>query len=177
VRLTLVILSLAATAVPMRAAPSLEYRVKAVFLFNFAQFVDWPPEAFANAESPLVIGVLGNDSFDGILDEAVRGEKAHGRQLIVRRYRQVQDIGVCHVLFISPVDEAQLPGILSELRGRSILTVGESEGFAKAGGIIRFMSDRGRIHLRINVAVAREANLRLSSKLLRPAEIVDSGKD
>ncbi|MDB6127836.1 MAG: YfiR family protein [Verrucomicrobia bacterium] len=156
----------------LEAAPTKEYQVKAVFLFNFAQFVDWPAESFAAPNSPVVIGVLGDDPFDGLLDDAVRGETAHGRPLAVQRFKRVSEIETCHVLFIGPKDSQHLAEILRDLQGRNILTVGESENFAKSGGIIRFMTDNGKIRLRINVDAAHDANLKLSSKLLRPAEIV-----
>ena len=70
------------------AAPT-EYQVKAVFLFNFSQFVDWPPASFADGRSPLVIGVLGRDPFGATLDEIVRGETVNGRPLVVRRYESI----------------------------------------------------------------------------------------
>src|SRR5688500_2932564 len=78
-----------------------EYQLKAVFLFNFAQFVEWPPEAFPENQSPLVIGVLGEDPFGPYLDQIVSGENANNRPLAVQRYRQVEEIKTCHILFIS----------------------------------------------------------------------------
>ena len=163
-----------ALPVLLEAAPTREYQVKAVFLFNFAQFVDWPSDSFPNPDSPIVIGVLGEDPFDGLLDDAVRGETAHGRPLKIQRFQNASEVGVCHVLFIGPKDQIHLAEVLRDLQGRNILTVGESDNFAKSGGIIRFVTDKGKIRLRVNVDAARDANLKLSSKLLRPAEIVHS---
>jgi YfiR/HmsC-like len=147
-----------------------EYQVKAVFLFNFAQFVDWPPRAFPDKLAPLIIGVLGDDPFSTYLDETVRGEKANGRSLMVQRYRRVTDIKTCHVLFISRSENDRLDQILSTLRGRSILTVGESEDFALRGGMIQFIKEKNKIRMRINLEAVRAANLKISSKLLRVAE-------
>src|SRR5881296_3853751 len=65
-------------------APVAEYQIKAVFLFNFAQFVDWPTNAFSEAQAPLVIGVLGEDPFGVYLDETVRGEKVNNRPVAVQ---------------------------------------------------------------------------------------------
>src|SRR6266702_4256829 len=79
------------------ATATREYQVKAVFLFNFTQFVEWPAGAFARVNTPLVIGVLGDDPFGAYLDETVRGETANGRPLVVVRYRRVQEIGDCQV--------------------------------------------------------------------------------
>jgi YfiR/HmsC-like len=147
-----------------------EYQVKAVFLFNFAQFVDWPAKSFADTQAPLVIGVLGDDPFGQYLDETVRGEKANGRPLIVQRYRRVGDLKTCHVLFISRSENDHLDQVLGSLRGRNTLTVGESEDFALRGGMIQFIKEKNKIRMRINLEVVRSANLKISSKLLRVAE-------
>jgi hypothetical protein len=163
-------------AVSAPVAPSREYQVKAVFLFNFAQFVDWPPAAFAGAEAPLVIGVLGEDPFGNSLDEVTRDETVGRHKLTVRRYRRVEEIETCHVLFISRSEAARLAEIFTALRGRSILTVGDAEGFAQNGGMIRLLMENNKVRLRINVAAAKAASLTISSKLLRPAEIVGTGK-
>src|SRR5271169_1231341 len=92
---------------------SREYQIKAVFLFNFAQFVEWPHEAFSNDESPLVIGVLGEDPFGPYLDETVRGEKVNKRPLVIRRFRKVEDIQECHVLIISRSESSHLGEVLA----------------------------------------------------------------
>jgi YfiR/HmsC-like len=157
--------------------PSREYQVKAVFLFNFTQFVEWPAEAFADPTAPLVIGVLGEDPFGAFLDETVRGERANGRPLLVERFRRVQEIGNCQVLFISRSESDRLGEILASLAGKPILTVSDIEGFAPRGGVIRLVTVGGKIRLRINLDSARVAKLTISSKLLRPSEIVASGKD
>lgn len=152
-----------------------EYQVKAVFLYNFAQFVEWPPEAFADERAPLVIGVLGQDPFGPDLDAALRGETAANRPLVVRRFANVAEIDVCHILFISGSEWPHIDEVLSALRGRSILTVGDTEGFARRGGMIRFVTERNRIRLRISLDAATRAKLTISSKLLRLAEIVPAG--
>ncbi|MGH8528018.1 MAG: YfiR family protein [Gammaproteobacteria bacterium] len=165
-------LDLSAQTVPAR-----EYQVKAVFLFNFAQFVDWPPQAFADAQTPLVIGVLGRDPFGAYLDETVRGETVNNRSLLVQRYGRVEDINTCHILFISRSEADRLEQILARLRSRNILTVADAEGFALPGVMIRLVTVENKIRLRINLEVAQAANLRISSKLLRTAEIISSGND
>lgn len=149
-----------------------EYDVKAVFLFNFSQFVDWPNSAFADEQAPLVIGVLGGDPFGSALEEAVRDETVNGRPLAVRRYARVEDVADCHILFIDRAQQAQLPEILGALSERHCLTVSDAEGFAHAGGVIQFVTIDNRIRLQINLDAAKMANLTISSKLLRPAHIV-----
>lgn len=168
-----------AGALPARAQapPPTEYDVKAVFLFNFSQFVDWPAAAFADGRSPLVIGVLGRDPFGATLDEIVRGETVNGRPLVVRRYQSFEQIDTCHILFIDRSQDSQLDAIVAALKNRSILTVGDFDGFARRGGMIRFVTVGNRIRLRVNLTAAQEAQLTISSKLLRPAEIVEPGHD
>lgn len=152
-----------------RGAAARDYDLKAVFLYNFAQFVDWPPEAFRDAYSPIVIGILGADPFGKSLDEVVRKEVVHNRKLVVQRYRRVEEIEACHILFISQSEAGELDHILSSLKARSILTVGETDGFAARGGMIRFLTDQNKIRLRINNDAAKAAKLTLSSKLLKAA--------
>ncbi len=149
-----------------------EYQVKAVFLFNFAQFVDWPAEGFPDSDTPLVIGVLGEDPFRGFLDQTVRDERLGGRPLQVRRYHSVDEIKTCHILFISGPEGDRPEGILAGLKNRPILTVSDADGFAERGGMIRFVTDRNRIRLQINLEAAEAAHLTISSKLLRVAEII-----
>lgn len=153
---------------------SREFQVKAVFLFNFAQFVEWPAGAFESPTSPLVIGVLGLDPFGPYLDEAVSGEKVNGHPLVVQRYRRVSDIGACHILFVSGSEGARAEQVAESLQGRSILTVCDWEGFARHGGMIRFMMERSHVRLRINLDAAKAAGLTISSKLLRSAELVNN---
>lgn len=153
-----------------------EYKIKAVFLFNFAQFVEWPETAFADEKSPFVIGVLGTDPFGKTLDETVEGEIIRDRKIEVRRYKTTNEIGNCHVLFISTSEMAKMDSIVASLKGRSILTVSDSEEFAKRGGMIRLYTDKNKIRMRINLEAARTQNLSISSKLLHLAEIVPAEK-
>jgi hypothetical protein len=151
-----------------------DYDLKAVFLFNFAQFVDWPSQAFPNANSPIVIGILGDDPFGKSLDEVVRNEKVGDRKLVVKRFRRIEETDFCHILFVNESKTEKLDEILTSVKGKPILTVGETEGFAFRGGMIRFFNDQNKIRLRINTEAAEACNLMISSKLLKAAQ--GSGK-
>jgi hypothetical protein len=155
-----------------QTVPTSEYQLKAVFLFNFAQFVEWPPQAFADAETPLVIGVLGEDPFGSYLDETVRGEAMKGHPMVVRRYREVEEVEACHILFISQTRAGRMEQILTRLNGQNVLTVSDAPGFARQGGMIEFVTNRNKIRLRMNLEAARVADLTISSKLLRLADLV-----
>jgi hypothetical protein len=153
------------------AAPD-EYRVKAVFLFNFSRFVEWPDSAFAAPDAPFVIGVFGQDPFGPELDEVASGETVNGRQLLIRRIQDVEGAGDCQILFIPAREQNKLDAILTALDRRSTLTVSDLDGAASRGAMIRLVTDRNRVRLRVNVDSARAAGLSISSKLLRSAEIV-----
>jgi len=154
-----------------------EYRVKAAYLYNFVQFVDWPAEVFPGQDSPFVIGVLGTDPFGAYLDELVRNVKVNGHAFMVARYRGVDQIDHCHVLFVSDSEAERAAQIVASLRGRSILTVCDGEIFAREGAIVRFVTRRNRVQLQINLDAAKQVDLTISSKLLRSAEIISPGKD
>jgi hypothetical protein len=162
-------------ASPVPAAefnPSREFQIKAVFLYNFAQFIDWPADAFESPESPLVIGVLGADPFGPFLDQTVHGEKVNGRPLVVRRFQSAGEIDLCHILFISGSEAAQAQQIVASLKGRPVLTVSDWEEPRLQTAVVRFLMERGRVRLRINLDAAKSAGLNISSKLLRSAETV-----
>jgi len=153
-----------------------EYQVKAVFLFNFAQFVDWRSTPVPDPRAPLVIGILGDDPFGTILDATVRGEHLGERPFEIRRLRQMRDIEACNILFISRSENERVEQILAAVQNRPVLTVSDGDDFAERGGMIQFVNDKNRIRLRINLEAAQAANLAISSKLLRVAEIVSTPK-
>lgn len=153
------------------AAPPNEYALKSVFLYNFCRFIDWPDIAFTSPSEPLIIGVLGNDPFGSLLDEAVQGEHFRGRPIQIEHYRSPHEIGHCHLLFVTGPETARMSEILAATAGKSIVTVGENEGFLERGGMIALAADRNRVRLLINPNALRAARLDVSSKLLRVAEI------
>jgi YfiR/HmsC-like len=146
--------------------------VQAVFLFHFAQFVDWPSDAFADPKAPLVIGILGKDPFGSFLDETVKGETVRGRSFRIERYKRLEDVRDCQILFISQSESKRIDGILANVKDRPILTVSNDVALDRHGGIIRFILDESKIRLSIDLEAAQAARLTFSSKLLRSAEIV-----
>jgi hypothetical protein len=152
--------------------PVKEYELKAALLFNFLQFVEWPADAFAPGDSPIVVGVLGDDPFGPPLDQLVQDAAVNNRKIVVRRYARAEDIDVCHMLFVNVRPGTRLKSVFEALGSRAILTVGDAEGFLEQGGMIQFVTQNARVRLRINLDIAKAAGLTLSSKLLRPAQIV-----
>jgi hypothetical protein len=171
-RISAAVLLVCAARLGAQTGKASEAQVKAVFLFNFAQFVDWPPEAVPDSQAPLVIGILGADPFGDFLDATVRGERRGARPFAVQRYQRVEDVTRCDILFINRSAGAQPEEILARLKNRPILTVSDADRFAERGGMIRFVTDRSRIRLQINPEAAEAAHLTISSKLLRVAEVI-----
>ena len=167
-------LAFAPREAPAQLAVSKEYQVKAAFLFNFVQFVEWPPGAFTNSDTPICIGVLGEDPFGTALEETVRGETVHNRKLIVERSRRVENLKDCHLIFISKSETERVPEILGDLDPVPVLTVSETQGFAQRGGIINLYLAGNKVRFEINPAVARRKGLKISSELLRLGKIIEA---
>jgi len=149
-----------------------EYQVKALFLMNFAKYVEWPPASFEHTNTPIIIGVIGENNFRADLDKAVEGKRISGRVIAVRQVEKDGDVGGCHILFISSSEQKRLGGILNRVNSMPVLTVGETEQFTQQGGIINFIKKEGKVRLEIDINAARRSNLRLSSKLLSVADVV-----
>jgi hypothetical protein len=161
-------------SIAARANAPDEYQVEAVFLLHFTQFVEWPAQEFADPHAPFVIGVLGRDPFGSALDEVVRGETVNGRPLIVKRFAAAADLSPCQILFIDRSAVKEADQVIGTLSHSGTLTVSNVDVPAPADVIIKFLNEDRRIRLRINVDYARSAGLTISSKLLRPAQLVGS---
>jgi YfiR/HmsC-like len=161
----------------MRAAESgpSEYQVKAAFLYNFAKFVKWPDEAFAETNTPLVIGILGDNPFGSNLELAIKDKFINGHPLSLRAVVSLPEMKLCHVLFVCQKPKRNLAETLEVLKTCSVLTVSETEHFCEAGGMINFVMEGSRVSFEINDAAAKRAGLSISSKLLNLARKDDKG--
>jgi hypothetical protein len=149
----------------------LEYRVKAAFLLNFTKFIEWPAAAFDTSDSPFSICIIGDDPFGNALDQIVAGESVNGRKLIIQRVKQTPPPKSCQMVFVSK-PETEMMKILPEM-GPGVLTIGESEGFIRDGGMIAFLLENRRVRFGISKTHAENAGLKLSSKLLNVARSVE----
>jgi YfiR/HmsC-like len=152
--------------------PLTKYQVEAVFLFNFAKYVDWPASAFTNATAPITIGVLGTDPFGDNLQHAVDGKTINGHAFVIKHLMSDSDLNGCQILFISDSESSRMGGILDKAGALPILTVGEDEQFSKNNGIINFVLKNGKVRLEIDLAAAKKTGLIISSKLLAVADVV-----
>lgn len=153
-------------SVAMGAEPvSKEYQIKAAFLYNFVNFVQWPPQCFADAGSPIVIGVMGTNPFGGELEKAVGGRKISGRRITVSLVQTVAAARQTHLLFVGAGADVGL----DELKGTPVLTVGESASFLRQGGIINFVRQNDKLHFGLNMEAAEQAGLKISAQLQKLA--------
>jgi len=149
-----------------------EYDVKALFILNFAEFAQWPPTAFASPTSPLRVATLGADPFHGALTAAFRHESVMHRAVEIVHATRVEEARDCQVVFVTGSERGNTEAIVAALRGRPILTIGDTPDFARRGGMIGFYLDGQKVRFEINRAAARASGLKLGSQLLRLARLV-----
>jgi hypothetical protein len=149
-----------------------EYRVKAAFIFHFAQLVDWPPETLTGAANSLFLCTIGDDPFQGVLGSTVEGKAVGDRILRIRHLKQADDMQACQVLFLGKAQSKRIPMLLANLHNAPILTVGESPGFLGVGGMICFALEGNNVRFGINLDAAAAAKLKIGSRLLILAQTV-----
>ena len=149
-----------------------EYQVKALFLYNFSRYVEWPSQSFKAASDPIIICILGQNPFGGALDQAIAGKVVEGRPLVVREISDFQPGGNCQILFVGSSERKRFRSMVIRLKGSGVLTVGETQGFTGDGGMINFKLEDGKVRFEIDVDAAAREHLHISSKLLSLAQIV-----
>jgi YfiR/HmsC-like len=162
---------------------SSEYLIKAGFIYNFANLVQWPSTSFAQPESPIVIVILGEDHFGGTLDHALEGKKVNARPFVIKRARSVSELQRtlgpqkdCQILYVSASEMPHLGEAIQVLKGAPVLTIGETPGFARSGGIINLILEDNKVRFEVNVQAAKDADLNISSRLLALARIIPEGR-
>jgi hypothetical protein len=156
-------------------ARTLEERVKAAYLYRFAEYVEWPESTFARRDAPVTIGVLGSESLADELTQAVVGRTVNDRPLTVKRLKPGEPLAGIHVLFIGKAESARLNQLAQGAQPRSILTVTESDGALAQGSVINFVVADRRIRFEISLESAEKSKLKLSSRLLAVAQQVRTG--
>jgi hypothetical protein len=151
-------------------SPNEEYRVKGAFLLNFAKFVEWPPQAFKSPSDPMSICILGVNPFTPALDAAARQIVVDGRSVTLQQIQEPQQARQCQVVFVSAAERKRVRALLDAVKGESVLTVGESDGFIAGGGVIEFRVEESKVRIDISEAAAKRAGLRISAKLLSLAQ-------
>lgn len=166
----LALAALLGTGIAVASGVATESEVKAAFLFNFARYVEWPD---SNEDRPITIGVLGDEDFPPVLERVVRGKEVRDREVQVKRLRDTDDLRSCHIVYIGSDQAARQGEIRQSLSGASVFSVADFGGFAEAGGTANFVRSGNKVRFEINEGVARQAGLKVSSRLLRLATLVN----
>jgi YfiR/HmsC-like len=164
-------LTIAISGASMVRAQS-EEDIKAAFLLNFARYVEWPTNAFTSPESPVLICMFASEGFGSVVTSTVDGKTVGSRPVEVLDVASATNAGDCHILFIGG-EARSATSVLGSLSDASVFTVGNDEGFAKAGGVANFFRSENRIRFEINPGAAETAGLKISSRLLRLARLVE----
>jgi hypothetical protein len=157
-------------------APALaqsEDQVKAAFLFNFARYVEWPDRAFADEASPVRICTIGADDFGSVVSAVVEGKSVGMRAVSVEPVSDVASAEGCHILYAGTASDVSPDEVVSGLAGASVFTIADTAGFAEKGGIANFFRADNKVRFEINPTAARGAGLKISSRLLRLARVVE----
>ncbi len=165
---------LSTTVQTVHGAKFTEDQIKAVYLFNFAVFIRWPDSAFSDHPEAFHYCALDGESpIIGILKKAIKGETAAGRKLVLRHVYNPEDLKGCQLLFVQTDELVKLTGLLPELAGKNILTVGDTEDFVERGGMIGIIRENRRLLPVINIQRLKQTDLRASAKLLRLSSVVN----
>jgi YfiR/HmsC-like len=153
-----------------------EYPLKALFLYNFGGYIEWPADAFTSSQGRFVIGILGSAPLDQTLREISATRKIAGRTIAVERFASADKVTPCQILFIGrDVSPQQQHAAVEKLKNHHVLIVGESEGFARRGASVNFFVESNKVRFEINLDAAKEEQLKISAKLLALAKIVQKG--
>jgi hypothetical protein len=176
--LSALLLVLALTGTPGRAAAGSSDRadsrdVKAVFLVNFLSFADWPMAKLAPAPARVVIAILGDPSFAAIVEKAAAGHTVNGRPIGVQVVESPEQAAGAHLVFIASSQSRRLPAVLRTLLDATVLTVGDTDGFAQEGVAINLYTLDNRVRIEVNSTAAARAGIHLSANLMRLARIVE----
>jgi hypothetical protein len=152
-----------------------ENQIKAAFLYRFLHFVEWPPHAFEQPESPLVIGVLGADALAEDLTRLVAGRTVLGRPVVARRIRPAESVAGLQMLFVGRAESARLSTLSGWTKDQSLLIVSESDDAFAHGSAINFVVVENKVRFDVALGAAEQARLKISSRLLALARRVLPG--
>lgn len=161
--------------VPATHAQPNEYLLKAVYFEKFTRFTEWPLESNVNDKKvPFVITIIGENPFNGLLEEVYKEQKISNKEVIIKYIETVEEINKPNILFISGIDDSELDKVLALTSKQPILTIGENKGYAQKGVLINFFIENNKIRFEINESAVRNAGLIMDFRLLSFARVVKS---
>lgn len=157
----------------IKAASTKETDIKAVFLFNFTQFITWPDSAFGSVDSFFNICILGTNPFGDNLAQLLRNETVKEHPIKLKELNELKQVKPCHVLYVSSTQRYDIEQIFEFVQGMPILTVSDMHQFTQKGGMIGFFKHHRKMRFYIAPQSMREVQLIPNSNLLRVARIVE----
>lgn len=154
------------------AEVSVEFRLKAAFLLNFAKLVQWPAARFKDSKDALRLCVLGADPFGSVLDDTIRGKRIGERPITVTRAAAAKDLLDCHLVYLGAGERSRYAAHMKALSDRSILTVDEGSQFIWPLGMIRFYLDQDRVRFEVSPSTMEKAQLQMDPRMVKIARIV-----
>ena len=147
-----------------------EYEIKATFVYHFTKYIRWPD---IDSAETFDIGILGKSEITAPLEEIARKRSAYDKRIRILHFNSIRHVEDCRLLFIPSSEKENLQEILSAVENKSILTVGESEGFAREGVAINFIILEGKTKFELNSRVIDRAGLQVSSQLIKLAILIE----
>ena len=147
-----------------------EYQAKVILMDKLTRFVDWPPHP--DDQRAFVLAVLGRTPFGDELDSYFASRSLKNRPVVIHYLHQVSELGACDLLFICASEKPRLAAILEQVKGRPVLTVADTEGFAAAGVMVGLVRVGSKVTFEVNLGAAREAGFRMAPGFLQLAKIV-----
>lgn len=148
------------------------FKIKAAFLLNFAKYTEWPPGGFMATNSPVRIGILGEDPFGEVMEATVKGRLVQGRPVVIQRARRAVELEDCHIVYVGSSESSRLREIVGAFRAKPVLLVGDDPDFLKQSGMIQFRIKQGRVGFAVHLDVVRRSGLTVRSRMLDSASEV-----
>lgn len=148
---------------------NLEDNIKAVFIYNFTKYIQWPN---SDTSRTFEIAIIGDSNIIIPLKEIAEKKLVDNRKIEIKHCQDIQDINMCHILFISASENKRLHEILQKVKNRNILTISDCNGFAEEGVAINFVIIEGKVKFEISSGAINNAGLKVSSQLLKLAILV-----
>jgi hypothetical protein len=157
---------------PCRGEPlTRESQVKAAFIYNFTQFIDWPADTFNSSEAPFVVGVVGDSPLTGALMKIMIGKFVGAHPIVVTHFAAADGVRACQILFVPESLDAEMPPILARIGKSPCLIVGEGDGVLPGGGAARLFLEDSKMRFQLNAEVIDSVRLKASAKLMKLARI------
>ena len=158
-------------------APMGESQVKAMFVYNFLKFVEWPSDTSLRAGDPFVVLIIGEGSTADATERFLESKTIGARPLVVRRVSWDQSLAGGRAAFVVERDAKKLHRVLDAAAAAGVLTIGEGESFTTRGGVIGLLVEDRKVRFDVDTSAAQKAGLRVSSKLLALTRVVHSSTD